>query len=109
MTEDESDRAEWLLKLGGDLMFPPWMIDQTLTIPQYYGLWGRPSTKGLSAGAAVEMANKMRAQKGLPPLESKMPSCVKPIDPTKRRPKIKPTEGQTNGGRSKRPTGRPVR
>ena len=54
------------------------MIPATLTIPQYYGLWCREQTEGLSHAAAVELINKRRARKGLPPLTDGLPDCCKP-------------------------------
>ena len=77
MTDDESDYAAWLLKLGGDLMYPPWLIPQTLTIPQTYGIWNRDKTEGINHDAAVDVVNKARARKGLQPLGDNLPSCIR--------------------------------
>lgn len=74
-------------------MFPPWMIDSTLTVPQLYAIFGRRQTAGMSPEAAAALANQMRAKKGLPPLSKNMPSSVKVIDPEKRRPKVKHKAG----------------
>jgi hypothetical protein len=62
--------------MGESLGIPPWLIPTTLTVPQYYGLWHRQHMGNLTPAQAVEAANRIRASKGLKPLENKMPSCV---------------------------------
>jgi hypothetical protein len=58
-------------------MFPPWMIGNTLTVPQYYGLWNRESLHIHSVDDAVALANRKRQRKGQQPLKTGTPSCIK--------------------------------
>lgn len=81
MHDDESDYGGWLVKIGGDLMYPPWLIAQTLTIPQYYGIWMREQVEGLSHSQAIEAVNRIRARKGMAPLSDAVPDCCKPPPP----------------------------
>jgi hypothetical protein len=51
-----------------------------MTLPQFYGIYCGEKTEGLNHAQLVELLNKRRKKKGLPPMTDGLPSCVLPKD-----------------------------